>query len=211
MTITVTDVNDNAPEFQNTPYSLTYTDDSLTQANRANIPVLIVLAADADAGANADVTYSIDLVSQFASTTELTITATDGGDVPMSSTVVATISFESLCREQEYSIDSDSGVVTAMLLCDITISTPSSDVVINSQIILNCNVVRVTNDPVQVEFLREGSVISGPVLPVGQEFVVYIDNDASLADMGQYNCRASTNIGTIQTATPVNINILSKL
>ena len=211
MIITVGDVNDNTPEFQNAPYSLTLTDDGLQQARRDEVGVITVLAIDADIGANGKVSYSVEDVMQTDASTVLTVTATDGGAVPLSSNTTATIVFQSPCRQQAYSIDSTSGVISMTLLCNIAIAAPLTDVVLGSQLFLVCSVVRVTNEDVDVVFLRDGSEVGRVMLPVAQEEAVFSKDNVTLEDEGRYDCRADIDIGTVQTGTGVDITIISEL
>lgn len=108
VSITILDVNDNAPVFQNEPYSASISEDA-----EAGHPVIRVEATDDDSGSNGEVTYSITsgdpdgyfaidadagkittaklLDREIIASFELEITATDGGSPPLSVTSMVKI------------------------------------------------------------------------------------------------------------------------
>ena len=106
-TVQITDVNDNAPQFQNLPASGHYTGDIAENSNEGNL-IVDIGAADEDSGTNAQITYSLgnDFNNRFKIGSSLgdirtgstpidretntqfllVVTATDGGTPPLSST-----------------------------------------------------------------------------------------------------------------------------
>lgn len=104
--INVTDANNNAPIFENTPYAVSVFEDAPVGAT-----ILVVLATDNDVGVNAQVTYSLDEETDFAINSQtgalttirpldreiqssylLTVTAKDGGNPPLQDTTDIEIS-----------------------------------------------------------------------------------------------------------------------
>ncbi len=104
--VTVLDVNDNPPVFDQPRFSTSITTDASVGDNLIRVP-----ATDPDLGPNAEVTYSIASdplgsfsiepssgvlsltsdVSRLGTVNELVVRATDGGEPPMSSTVTVTV------------------------------------------------------------------------------------------------------------------------
>ena len=137
VTVTITDVNDNAPVFTGTPYTSTIAEDVAVGTS-----VLTVSSTDADAGANATVTYSITagnaagdftidaatgeittvnaLNAEATASYTLTITATDGGTPANSTTETVTITVSNVndnapvTADDSYTVDEDASLsVTA--------------------------------------------------------------------------------------------------
>ena len=206
--IDVEDENDNAPNFQSSSYSFAMTSE-LIEANTQM--VARVSASDNDSGRNGDLYYTIDQngVRQMNLTeTRITITARDRGDTPQSSNVVLTVRFEEGCLLQRYTIDADSGVVMADVLCSVQIRSESTDVVLGGDHTVYCSVVR--NVPTTYQWLLNGSTIdlTASLPNDDQEVALNIDN-VDFQDGGEYACKVTTAAGSLQTST-YTVNVLGK-
>ena len=204
--ITVLDANDNSPELAG-PYEILITDSDI---NNYRSFIVNVSATDSDIGNNAAIVYSItdtEIDDQFAI---LTINATDrGSPVALSDNTFVNVTFESSCLAQDYQIDSVTGVISGQFLCRISISPSSLRVSINEAITLHCDVFR--NADVSVQFLRNGSLIgSATLLGSGNSRVTFTRENASLSDVGRYNCKA-TLFTTLQTFPGSNVEIYGLL
>lgn len=58
--VTIGDINDNAPVFQEVPYRK-----NVSQGTSANMPILTVVADDKDSGLNGEVMYKLDSQSDY--------------------------------------------------------------------------------------------------------------------------------------------------
>ena len=103
VTVTVLDVNDNVPIFDRSSYSATVFADQIS----TEVPIISVSATDADDGSNAQISYSIDTTDSFrivengnifavstaleAGTYQLTVEASDMGDVPQTGSTLVII------------------------------------------------------------------------------------------------------------------------
>ena len=192
VTITVEDVNDNAPVFSPSQIAVTYSD---PQAQ--NIATLTV--TDDDINENAEVTVDITSVVRTnrpngMDTHEIIITAEDMGIPSMSgsATVVVTNGFP--CQIMEFSLDSDTLQLSVATLCSLSNPPVSQDYLLGTEVILDCSAV--TNLPVTYQWQLNGSFITNPsnnpLLNLSR-----IDID----DIGAYSCIARTNIGSIQSVT----------
>ena len=201
VTITVEDVNDNAPVFSPSQIAVTYSD---PQAQ--NIATLTV--TDDDINENAEV--SVDITSVVRTnrpddldTHEIIITAEDMGMPSMSesATVVVTNGFP--CQIMQFSLDSDTLQLSVATLCSLSNPPMSQDYLLGTEVILDCSAV--SNLPVMYQWQLNGSFITNP-----SNNPLFNLSRIDIDDIGTYSCIARTDIGSIQSVTAF-IGINSKL
>ena len=192
VTITVEDVNDNAPVFSPSQIPVTYSD---PQAQ--SIATLTV--TDDDINENEEV--SVDIISVVRTnqpdgldTHEIIVTAEDMGMPSMSGsgTVVVTNAFP--CQIMQFSLDSDTLQLSVATLCSLSNPPMSQDYLLGTEVILDCSAV--SNLPVMYQWQLDGSFITNPspdpILDLGS-----ID----FSDIGSYSCIARNSIGSIQSVS----------
>ena len=206
LSITILDINDNPPIFQNIPETLTITQ---TEIQSQTTSFFTVLAADADFGANANIVYSLMPRRDNNSVTELTITASDQGMPQMSATAVLTYQFEVPCMLQEHSIDPSSGEVISQLLCEVSIEPPMNNLILGTNLPLMCVVLR--NVEATFEFLHNGSLVTSAIpLDPSQDAGVFLINGSSFQDAGEYACKVTAlDVGSLQSDNAI-VNILGE-
>ena len=200
--ITVSDVNDNAPQFTAASYSYDFT---VARIQNQMQELIKLSATDADVGDNAEVIYSIGNLFQGELSTGIEIVSSDQGMPAMSTSVNLTINFEHECLLQEYSIGERTGIVSAHVLCSIELNPLSLNVVLRTNETFLCNVVY--NSKLSYQWIHNGSFITQPTL-TGNRVARFSYNiiDASFNDAGEYACKATTSAGSLQTETStVNI------
>ena len=198
--ITIDDINDNPPVFQNIPETLIITQTEI-QSQTTNF--FTVLATDADSGPNGDIIYSYTTNRPNDSLTELTITASDQGTPVMSVTAILTYQFEVPCMLQEHTVNPSSGEVISQLLCEVSIEPPSNDLILGLDLQLMCVVLR--NVEATFEFLHNGSLVTSaaPLAP-SQDAGVFLINGSGFQDAGEYACKVTAlPVGSLQSDNAV--------
>ena len=192
VTITIEDVNDNAPVFSPSQLAVTY---SNPQAQ--NIVTLTV--TDDDINENAELSVSIVSVVRTnqpndRDTHEIIITAEDMGVPSMSAnaTVVVTNGFP--CQIMEFGLDPDTVQLSVATLCSLSNPPVSQNYILGTEVILNCSAV--SNLAVTYQWQLNGSFITNPSSNP-QLNLSRIDFD----DSGAYSCISRTDIGSIQSVT----------
>ena len=195
--ITVNDVNDNPPEFSANSYSFDFT---VARIKNQDQELITIVATDVDEGENARITYSIGYRLNSDLSTVIEIVASDQGSPVMSSSAELTINFENKCLLQEYFIGESSGIVYTYVLCGIEITPPSLNVVFGSSNTFRCNVLY--NSRLSYQWIHNGSFIT-PSTFIGDKETEfdYSIIDGSFDDAGEYACKASTSVGSLQTVT----------
>ena len=204
--ITIDDINDNPPVFQNIPETRIITQ---TEIQSQTTSFFTVLATDTDSGPNADVVYSLVTNISNGSVTELTITASDQGTPMMSVTALLIYQFEVPCMIQEHSINASSGEIISQLLCEVSIQPPSNNLTLGLDLQLMCIVLR--NVEATLEFLHNGSLVTSaaPLAP-SQAAGVFLINSSSFQDAGEYACKVmAPGVGTLQSNNAI-VRILGK-
>ena len=200
--VTIDDINDNPPIFQNIPETRVITQTEI-QSQETNFFTLE--ATDADAGANANIVYSLISNELNDTVTELTITASDQGSPMMSTTALLTYQFEVPCNNmlQEHSINESSGKVTSELLCEVNIQPPSNNLILGQDLQLMCNVLR--NVDATFEFLHNGSRVTSAIpLSPSEAAGVFFINGSTFQDAGEYACKVmAPGVGTLQSNNAV--------
>ena len=198
--VTITDVNDNEPVFQNIPTTRTITQSEL-QSQETNF--FTVQATDADSDLNSELVYSLVANILNDTVTELTITASDQGSPAMSSTALLTYQFEVPCMLQTHSINSSGGQVISQLLCDVSISPQSNDLTLGQDLQLMCNVLR--NVDATFEFLHNGSLVTSAIsLAPTDTAGLFPINSSTFQDAGEYACKVTApTVGSLQSNNAV--------
>lgn len=195
--ITVSDVNDNSPEFSANSYSYDFT---VARIQDQKQELITFTATDADVGENARITYRIGYRLNSDLSTRIEIVASDQGLPAMSTSKELTITFERKCLLQEYFIGESSGVVYAYVLCSIELTPPSLNVVVGGSNTFRCSVLY--NSRLSYQWIHNGSFITHSTFIGDKETeFVYSIIDGSFDDAGEYACKASTSVGSLQTGT----------
>ena len=191
--IIVSDVNDNSPQFGSSSYSYDFTV-SRIQSRTQNL--ITVSATDMDINENSAITYSITSVTREDRRTTLEITAEDGGSPASSSTVDIVISFEEVCLLQEYSIDSSTGLVSASVLCSVSISPRALNITLGGSSALSCQIL--SNNELDYQWILNGSFITTQMLTNNPQ-IRYSVTNAQYNDQGDFACKISTRAGSLQS------------
>ena len=196
--ISLSDINDNFPQFQSSSFAYHFTNEDI---RRHKQDFLTVHATDPDFGKNGTVLYKIG--KQYIlneSVTLVEVIAQDEGTPQKASTVNVTVSFQSLCRVQTYTISQTEGLVSAYLLCSITvIPMEHISMVLSGSKTLACIIVQ--NSPTIYQWLHNGTALTNPELipPETQEETFYL-TDITYNNGGEYACRASSSAGGLQSS-----------
>ena len=197
--IRIRDANDNAPQFQNTPYQSSLTNSRIQNYIRE---IFTVEATDPDAGENGTFEFSISNVNRSREReTILTVLATDQGSPPQTSSTTVTVQYENPCELQKYSIHPTSGVISADVLCEVGLR-PSDEVRITfgRSHTYFCRIVR--NSFPTYQFIHNGSIITTvETLPQGLDEASFAVSQVTFEDAGEYACKVTTAAGSLQTST----------
>ena len=200
VTITVEDVNDNAPVFNPDTYEV-----SLTENEVMTGPILLTLdVTDDDINENGQ--FSLNIINSCTLpspedgstvTDIINVTAVDMGSPALIglATIVLTRSCASEC-------ELDGRTISFFAFCSVN-NLASSNHTFGTPVLLDCGAT--TNVPVTYQWQLDGTFItnrsSNSLLDLGE-----VDFD----DVGSYSCIARTRLGNFQTNT-ANIRVHSKL
>ena len=199
--ITVSDVNDNPPQFENTPYQYTFTNEDISQFKQH---FFTVQATDPDLNENAAVSYSIgNIHRQSEAVTLVEVVAQDAGNPAMRAAVNITVTFESPCLLQTYTVTPSSGNVSAQLLCAIAMSpAPSFSLTFGQTGTLSCNIN--TNSPVEYQWLHNGTALTNRELVESNSRTLQLTlTDITYSHSGEYACLAFSLAGSLQSPASV--------
>lgn len=205
VSITITDINDNSPQFLNEPYLVSAENALIFQGF-----LIAVEASDRDEGVNAEISFSVVRVDQDSvnGISTVFVLASDNGSPSLSAetTVNVTFAFSETCL-QEYSIDSVTGNLMIEFLCSVAIEPEDQLVQVNSVYSLTCTLEG---------FLRTGTVRllrnnvfngdSIALLP-GDTVVTFQDTSADFTDEGLYLCEVRSNVGSVVSPNPASVRI----
>ncbi len=212
--VLISDVNDNTPQFKNTPYAYHFLDDDIKNYKQE---FLMAEAVDLDQGGNETVSYSIGytrMISEVES--QVQIMAQDKAIPPHTSVTNLTVMFQYPCLQQKYEINPTDGRLLVYLLCSITVSPPLLFyLTLGLNQFISCHIV--SNSPTEYLWLHNGTAQTNPALlrqssPYGN----YTFSEITYSHGGEYACRASSlagglqshsTLGTIQGKCHSNINI----
>jgi len=195
------DINDNLPQFSNTPYNFYYTEESIAQYKQE---FLTVSATDLDLCENGAVSYSIQNIYRLNDTLTLVeVLAQDGGIPPMATATNVTVSFQSMCQYQTYTITSNEGVLSAHLLCSIyVIPAEEFSMTLGHSANLACHIVR--NSLTSYKWLHNGTTFSNPkIIPQNSVKEILHISQIAYTDSGEYACKASSFAGSLQSLISV--------
>ena len=201
LNVTITDVNDNSPQFVNVPATRAIT---LEEIQSHEINFFTVEATDADLGSNAELEFTITQVTRLVNgiDTEVEITVTDHGSSALSNTASVTFIFEPPCTLQDYVVNSTDGRIFSRFLCSVDVEPSGLDITLGNNLQLSCNVLR--NTEATFEWIHNGTSISGPnALPPSQQAGELNVEGVTFQDAGDYACRVMTEVGSLQSSNAV--------
>lgn len=195
--VRVSDVNDNSPEFLGTPYRYHFTDSSIQSYTQEFFTVQV---RDPDLGSNGTFYFNVGRIFRVTDTeTRVEVIARDNGSPQLDSTTNVTVTFQSPCQLQTYSITREDGRLSAQLLCSIEASpAPSIALVLGGSSSLICKVLR--NSPTGYQWLHNGTTFTN-TMPLGQtrpEVSLPLGN-IRFSNAGEYACKASSQAGSLQS------------
>ena len=209
--ISITDLNDNAPQFLNEPY--------FASAESAFVEegfLITVEALDQDQGVNAEITYT--LISAIKSTqkteTQLLVAATDGGSPSQSAETSINVTFSAPCTSQEYEIDSVTGVVSGVFLCSVNMEPDQQVVIINSNYSFDCSLTGYIPGGIMSLYHNASQTGDEVVLSAGQTNAMFQRLNAAFVDAGSYQCEVqvtSGNLGSLLSLTSSVVSIVGEL
>ena len=190
VTITIEDVNDNAPVFTPSQIAVTYSD---PQART----IRTLTVSDGDINENGKFSVAITNVDRTnrpdgLDIHEIIITAEDMGTPSMSGSATVMVTNGFPCQIMKFSLDTlDLNVDT---LCSLSNPPVSQNYLIGTEVILDCSAV--SNLPVTYQWQLNGSFITtqspDPTLDLGA---------VDFSVVGSYSCIARNSIGSIQSVT----------
>ena len=201
VTLTITDINDNAPVFNPDTYSVTYSDP------QTQLLVTFNGVSDADVNENGRFSLNIDTItrtndSNGLDTHTIGINATDMGTPSMSGFATVEVNNGFPCQLMEFSLDEATRQLSVGTLCSVE-NPASENYTFGTPVQLNCSAI--SNLPVTYQWQLNGSFItnqsSNPILDLG---------NVDFNDVGAYSCIARSSVGNIQSISAF-ISVHSKL
>ncbi len=198
ITVLISDVNDNPPQFLNVPYHYHFTDTNI----RDNLKDLLTLEAiDRDAGLNGTFFFSVGTIVRIANnSTIVTIIAQDNGTPSLQSATNVTVTFQSPCPLQAYTISSSNnqGKLSVMLLCSVEVSPISVALTLQRQESLICTIAQ--NAPAVFQWLHNSTAITNSeVVPANRTDMTLTLESVDFSSAGQYACRVTSDAGSLQS------------
>ena len=201
VTITITDVNDNAPVFNPDRQEISFNMDTLASQNLVSLNI-----ADDDINENGEFSITITNITHSNTADDMvvhtiSIDAVDMGTPALTGSATVIVTNTISCQSMEFELDEVTRQINLFAFCSAN-NPVSSDYIFGTPVELDCSAV--TNLPVTYQWQLNGVFItdysSNPILNLGE-----VDFD----DVGSYSCVASTRLGNIQTNT-ANIRVHSK-
>ena len=194
----ISDVNDNAPQFLSTPYNYRFTDSAISNNLQE---FMIIQATDPDAGNNGTFTFRIGNIIKLTGTeTKVQVIAQDNGVPSLSSSVNVTVTFQSLCQLQFYTVSNTNGEghLSAQLLCSVVVTSSSLVLTLGMTEFLTCSIN--TNTITEFQWLHNGtSITNSKIVESNTSDVTLTLSNIRFSNAGQYACRASSNAGSLQS------------
>ncbi len=196
--VTIEDVNDNAPQFSNTPYSYHFTNSFIESSLQE---FLTVSASDRDSGNNAIFTLMVgDIVRTTETETQVEIIARDNGIPSLNSSTYITITFASPCQLQKYKITqvNNQWVLSAQLLCSVSVSSSSLALTLGRSGLFHCRIFG--NSPAEIQWLHNGTAVTNSLSVLrNNTHVSYTLDEVLFTSAGQYACKISSGAGSLQS------------
>jgi len=198
VSVVLSDVNDNSPQFLNTSYHYHFTSDDIENNLR---DFLTIEVSDPDAGENGTFSLSVNKIMRLTETeTLLEVIAQDDGVPRLTSSVNVTVAFQSPCQLQLYSISDDDNrhQISAKLLCSVSITHSAVAFTLQQSSTLTCRII--SNTLSVLQWLQNGTAItSTELIPINQSDTSLTLRNIRFSDAGQYACRATTDAGSLQS------------
>ena len=195
--IRITDVNDTPPQFLGVSFSYHFTDNAIQSYTQA---FLTLQVDDPDLGSNGTFTLSIGRTVKVTDTeTQVEVIAQDNGSPQLTNSINISVSFQSPCQLQTYSITPNDGRLSAQLLCTIEVTpSPTFPVVFGMSVSLTCRII--SNNPTEYQWLHNGTILTNTeLLDQGTTEVRLPLSDIRFSDAGEYACIASSQAGSLQS------------
>ena len=189
--VSISDVNDNPPQFVGTPYYYNFTDSAISDNLRE---FMSIQATDPDAGNNGTFTFKVGKIIKLTETeTNVLVIAQDNGVPSLSSSVNVTVTFQSPCQLQFYTISNNNGEghLSAQILCSVVVTSSSMVLTLGMSDFLTCRIIR--NTIAEFQWLHNGTSITN------SEIVETNTSNIRFSNAGQYACRVSSNAGSLQS------------
>ena len=187
--ITIIDVNDNAPVVTNPNLSV-FVSSSDIENSETNF--FTVMATDADIGSNAELNFIVEgfLVNVNGTSTEITVTVSNSDGTFPTSTVV-TLEFETPCFLQDHTINSSSGQLESLFLCQVSVVPDDVNIAIESTLELECSVLA-NFIPTRVDFMHNSTIVPS-------EWDALTVDNVTFEQGGEYACVAVSEFGMLQS------------
>ena len=197
--VTVSDANDNSPSFINFPGVVTITTE---QIDGGATQVAMLEASDADSGDNGRFHFSIASTTSGDFETGVVVVVTDFGSQRLSSNATLRVVFQTRCLLQQFSVVAESGEVGVALLCSVAVQPPELNISRGGNGLLLCPILRSPRGDTTFQWIQNGSAITA-ALPLAAaelagELLLFA---ADFQDGGEYACRATSPVGSIQSRT----------
>jgi len=202
VTITVEDVNDNAPVFSPNRHEILFNDTSTQSQTLVTLNV-----TDNDINENGQFTLDIANISRTNATDGfdehiIVVTALDMGTPALSGVGTVVVTNQIPCQLMQFELDNMARQINVFALCSIK-NPESKNFLFRDPVQLDCSAIH--NVPVTYQWQLNGTFItnqsSNPILDLG---------NVTFDDVGSYSCIARTIVGNIQSNT-ANIGVHSKL
>ena len=195
--IKITDVNDTPPQFLGASFSYHFTDNAIQSYTQEFLNLQV---DDPDLGSNGTFTLSIGRTVKVTDTeTQVEVIAQDSGSPQLTNSINISVTFQSPCQLQTYSITPDEVHLSAQLLCTIEFTpSPSFPVVFGMSVSLICRII--SNSPTEYQWLHNGTILTNTeLLGQGRTKVHQRLRDIRFSDAGEYVCIASSQAGSLQS------------
>ena len=189
--VTISDANENPPIITNE--DLFQNVDSSDILSGETI-FFTVTAMDADIGANARLIYTLDssIVSVDGMHVNISVTVSDSGVPPLSSSVIITLNFNMPCFLQDHVINATDGDVISHLMCNAILDPASVNVIFGGMLEFTCSVPVSNIQPTSFEFIHNNSVMS----VIESNLVI---RNVTFATGGDYICKVVSEFGSLQS------------
>lgn len=190
LNVTILDINDNSPEILNSVFTEFITADNIRDGEDNFFSLDVI---DRDVGINANFFFSIDQITMAIDGMRTMITVRVVNGVRMVTTLI-TLDFEIPCFLQNHGIGAEDGRLLSFLLCDVSIEPTSTDIAVNSPLMLTCTAL--SNLLVDYAFIHNNNAV------VATDSTLSIPK-TTFSDAGEYVCQAATRVGNLLSTNAV--------